>query len=112
MMKTLKNLDEKLIHFDIEAKEEEIKLLPSKRRALLLMVGSAKGKDGEDSLNILQLGFKLRVVGDVQLNDIEFRLLERIINENPLGWPGFIHGQILNYLSERETENDSKKEDK
>lgn len=102
-MKTIKGLDEKPTSFDDDVPPEILAQLPTYRKMLKAALGLGAAKDGENAIDLLQIGLKLRLEGnDVSLEDAEFKLLKERCNENPAQWQAHYHGQVMLKLREAE----------
>jgi len=102
-MKTIKDVDAKLTHFQDDIAPEVEATLPTYRKMFRAAAGMGLAKDGEKAIDSIQLGLKLRVDGsDIALEDAEFKLLKEFCSENPAQWQKHFHGQVMLKLKEAE----------
>ena len=107
-MKTIKNVDSKPEHFQDDIAPEVAATIPTYRKMFKAAVGMGLAKDGENAIDLVQLGLKLRVDGDINLEDAEFKLLKERCSQNPAQWTAHFHGQVMMKLKEAEKEGDKK----
>lgn len=101
-MKTIKGVDEKPEHFQEDVPAEVIATIPTYRRMFKAAVGMGLSKGGENAIDLVQLGLKLRIEGDITLEDAEFKLLKERCSENPAQWQAHFHGLVMLKLKEAE----------
>jgi len=102
-MKIIKNVDAKLSHFSDDFQESEGQQLPTYRRLFKAAVGMTMGKNPEDTIDLYQLGLKIKIDGvDIELEEAEFRMLSAACKNNPAQWTSHYHGQVLLKLGESE----------
>lgn len=106
-MKTIKDVDAKPTHFQDDLPADAAAAMPTYRKMFKAAVGMGMAKDGENAIDLMQLGLKLKVDGDIQLEDAEFKLLKQRCSENPAQWLAHFHGQVM--LKLREAEEADKK---
>lgn len=116
-MKTLTRLNEHPSHFMDEGmcphcqqkiSGLDVSKVVAFRRLLLNQIGGSVADNGEESLDLNQLGLKLRQEQDsVDLEDAEFRLLKKYCERNQIRWVSHFQSQVLSLLKESES---SKKE--
>lgn len=94
-MKTLKNLDEKPLSFEDDVPESVRATMPTFRKLMKAAIGMTAAKNGEESVDLFQIGLKLAVDGDVQLEDAEFKLLNEACEKNPAQWIAHYQGQVI-----------------
>ena len=105
-MKTLIGLNEKPVTIEDNPSAEVVESLPSFRRLLKIVVGNCVPKKGtEEAVDLYQLGMKLKVEGDVQLEDAEFKLLNTKLKDNPTEFTAHILGQLLGIMDKAEKGN-------
>lgn len=108
-MKTLKGIDEKIEWFTDDISDEQKALLPTYRKLMRVAVGGAAARNGEEALDYNEIGLKLRVDGDVDLEEAEFKLLKRACEEHSAakrqdGWIAHIQAKVLLKLKDAEKE--------
>jgi hypothetical protein len=97
-MKTIKGIDDKLEKFnptdsDLQAFKDYF------RAAVSLSISKA----GDEAIEIFELGLKIkRATGDLQLEDAEFKRLKEKVDSNPIGWPNWVHAQLVSKLKDSE----------
>ena len=97
-MKKIVGLEEKVKSFD----EKDSVLQPFKEFFQAAVKFSVK-KSGEEAVDLFEINLKLKQAkGEVELEDAQFKLLKTCCNENPIGWPSVIHGQLYKKLQESE----------
>ena len=97
-MKKIVGLEEKVKSFD-----EKDTLLQSYKEFFQAAVKFSVKKSGEEAVDLFEVNLKLKAAnGEVDLEDAQFRLLKTCCNENPVGWPSVIHGQLYKKLQEAE----------
>lgn len=97
-MKILKGLDEKVQSLD----ENNVDLQPFRDFYVAAVKFSIK-KSGDEAVDLFEIALKLKHAQDsVELEDAQFKLVKTACNENPIGWPAIIHGQIFKKLQEAE----------
>ena len=102
-MKTLKGLDQKPGTIEETTDERILEQIPSFRRLLKILVGNCVPKPNTDeSVDLWQIGLKLKQEGDVQVEEAEFNLIRSKAKENPTQFTAHILGQLLNLLKEAE----------
>lgn len=101
-MKTLKDLDAKPEPMQEDTPAEIIATFPTYRKLMKSAVGTTVAKSGEEAIDLVQLGLKLKIDGDVSIEDAEFKLLKEKCEANPMKWESHYHGQILLKLREAE----------
>lgn len=101
-MKTLTGLDTKPEPIEESTPKEILETFPTYRKLLKNCIGISKAKDGDESIDLLQLGLKLKVEGDVSLEDAEFKMLKEKCSNNPLNWESHYQGQVMLKLKEAE----------
>ncbi len=108
-VKTLKGLDEKPSLIEEVADEKVLEAIPTFRRMLRIIAGNSQPKPGtEESIDLVQIGLKLKVEGDVSLEDAEFKLLLAKAKDNRPDYSSQILGQILLKFKDAEKEADKK----
>ncbi len=110
----LTELDSETTHFvdlDSMAPEERPKC-PTFRRLLKNLMGGTKAKSGEESLDMIQIGLKLKLEGDIEVDNNEFRILKTKAEANTLEWNANWQGQVLLYLKKMETESEKEEKEK
>lgn len=101
-MKTIKGIEEKLSLVEDVAPGADVQL-PSYRQMFKAAVGNSLGKDGDNSIDLYQLGLKLKVEGkSLDLEDAEFKLLKTACETNPAQWKAHFHAQVLIKLKDSE----------
>lgn len=104
-MKKLIGVDEKLGYFTDEIDEKSREALPTYRKLFKAAVGMVKAKDGDQAIDLHQLGLKLCVAnsdGCLEIEDAEFKLLKQVCGDNPVQWIASFHGQVMVRLKESE----------
>lgn len=101
-MKTITAVDEKPTHFQDDVPVDVLATLPTYRKMFKAAVGMGMAKDGENAIDLMQLGLKLKVDGDISLEDAEFKLLKERCSANPAQWAAHFHGQVMLKLKEAE----------
>jgi hypothetical protein len=104
-MRTIKNIDAQIEHFidDNSFPEDQKKQIPTFRQMFKAAVGLSLSKDGEQAIDLYQLGLKLKISeSDINLEDAEFKLLKEKCGENPAKWIGHFHGQVMQKLKDSE----------
>lgn len=101
-MKTIKDVDTKPTHFQEDIPEEVAAAMPTYRKMFKAAVGMGLAKDADNAIDLLQLGLKLKVEGDVQLEDAEFKLLKDRCSANTPQWQAHFHAQVMLKLKESE----------
>ena len=97
-MKKIVGLEEKVKSFD----EKDSVLQPFKEFFQAAVKFSVK-KSGEEAVDLFEINLKLKAAKDeVELEDAQFKILKTCCNENPVGWPSVIHGQLYKKLQESE----------
>jgi len=95
-MKKIVGLEEKVKSFD----EKDALLQPFKEFFQAAVKFSVK-KSGEEAVDLFEIALKLKSANDsVDLEDAQFKLLKACCNDNPVGWPSVIHGQLYKKLKE------------
>jgi hypothetical protein len=95
-MKTLTGLDQKPVLIDDTTDEKILESIPTFRKMLKIVAGNSQPKAGTDeSIDLFQIGLKLKGEGDVQLEDADFKLLQSKTKDNPANFTSHILGQIL-----------------
>lgn len=109
-MKTLRGLDQKPELIEEITDEKILETIPTIRKYLKIICNSQPKPGTDEGTDLHQIGLKLKIEGDVQLEDAEFKLLLSKAKDypNPF-WGGFIHGQILNKFKEADREAEEKK---
>lgn len=103
-MKKIKGLEDKLSPIEELPKGVDVKL-PTYRAMFKAAVGNSLGKSGEESIDLYQVGMKLKIEGDsIDLEDAEFKLLREACEKNPAQWTAHYHAQVLMKLKEAEIE--------
>lgn len=103
-MKTLVNIDTKPAPFEDNVSDDILLTIPSYRKLFRAAVGLCEAKDGENALDLIQIGLKLKCEGDVSIEDAEFKLLKETCSKNPCKWVANYHGQVMLKLKESEKE--------
>lgn len=104
-MKTIKDVDTKPSHFQDDLPPEAEASMPTFRKMFKAAVGMGMAKDGENAIDLLQVGLKLKLDGaDISLEDAEFKLLKERCSANPAQWVTHFHGQVMLKLQEAEKE--------
>ena len=102
-MKTIKRLLEKPTHYNEAASPEENEILPTFRRLLLNQLGASPGENGEEAIEMYQIGLKIRSANEsVELEDAEFKILKKVCEKNKIQWLSHFHAQVLLLLRESE----------
>ncbi len=102
-MKHIKDLDEKLTHFDPEAPAQEAERLPTFRKLFLYALGSSTASNGEEAVRMWDVGIKIKNAKvDIDLEDADFNILKSVCEQNPLKWMAYYFAQILFKLKESE----------
>lgn len=97
-MKKIVGLEEKVKSFD----EKDTLLQPFKEFFQAAVKFSVK-KSGEEAVDLFEILLKLKSAnGEVDLEDAQFKLLKACCNDNPVGWPSVVHGQLFKKLQESE----------
>lgn len=108
-MKTLKGLDQKPALIEDVADEKILATVLTFRKWLKIIAGNSPPKPGtEESIDLYQIGLKLKVDGDVLLEDAEFKLLQSKAKDNSSNLPSQILGQILLKFKDAEKESDKR----
>lgn len=96
-MKTLKDLDQRLIDFENRvAKESD---LPTMRQTLTRLLSASVPKTAGESLDANQVLLKLRQTEAViNLENSEFAVLKKKVEANEAGMFQAGHGQVMAYL--------------
>lgn len=104
-MKTIKNIDDKLMYFqDIDDPLIQAQL-PTYRRMMKSAVAMAVAP-GEQAIDLYQLGLKFAwsegqtYVADLKLEDAEFKLLQEVVTKNPAAWMSHYLAQVMIRLRE------------
>lgn len=103
-MKTIKNIDEKLMYFqDIDDPLIQAQL-PTYRRMMKSAVAMAVAP-GEQAIDLYQLGLKFSWSeghngADLKLEDAEFKLLQEVVGKNPAAWMSHYLAQVMIRLRE------------
>ncbi len=97
-MRKLTGLDDKLTALIDETKPENIEAMPTYRHCLKLAAGQGKSKTADEARRLVRVLGKLRVDGDVELQDEEFRALVERVSSNTSEFITSIQGQILERL--------------
>ncbi len=109
-MKTLTGLDQKPQLVEEPTDEKVIVLIPTFRTMLKRIAGNCEPKPGsEESIDLYQIGLKLAIEGDVQLEDAEFKLLFEKSKTNPTKFSSHVLGQLLLKFKDAEREADQKR---
>ena len=93
-MKTLRGLDEKPQLLEEIAEKDKDKVL-SFRQLAKTVIGRCKADNGEESIDLTQVGLKLKAEGDVGLEDAEFKLLKAKVEKNEAELTALFQGQLL-----------------
>lgn len=101
-MKTIKGIDDKPTHWQDDIAPEVLATIPSFRKMFKAALGMGAAKDGENAIDLFQVGLKLKVEGDISLEDAEFKLLKDRCSQNPAQWQAHFHGQVMLKLKEAE----------
>lgn len=102
-MKKIKDIDQKPSHFQDDVPAETIDQMPTYRKMFRAAVGMALGRSGEESIELYQIGLKLKLDGsELSLEDAEFKILKDKCQQNPVGWSAHFHAQCLLKLKEAE----------
>lgn len=121
-MKTIKGLDRKLQQTfgeDDQLPKEIQDAAPKFRAMVLKQIGNTKGRDGEESTLLWQVGMKIRsgfqvaapegtvrAADEVDLEDAEFKLVYESCNTmKGEQWPSLFHGQVMVILNEAKEGN-------
>lgn len=100
-MKTIKNIDDKPSHFQEDVLPETMAALPTYRRMFKNAVGTVAARNGEEAIDLYQLGLKLKMEGsDISLEDAEFKLLKDTCEKNPAQWMAHFQAQVLLKIKE------------
>jgi len=92
-MKTLTGLNEKLQALNDEEKQENI---PTFKRVYRILLGNSLATSGEDAIEMMQLGLKLRQdETSIKVEDAEFKLLKSVAERNEPRYVAHILAQIL-----------------
>lgn len=103
-MKTIKNIDDKPPHFDVDIEPETLLRLPTYRKMFRSAIGNGLAKDGEAAMDLIQLGLKFtQVESDISLEDAEFKILKDRCASNTPQWAAHFHGLVLLKLKEAES---------
>ena len=102
-MKTINRLAEKPTHFREDISPEELENLPTFRRLFLNQLGGSQGENGEEAIEMYQLGLKIRSATEsVDLEDAQFKILKKVCEKNKIQWLSHFHAQVLLLLKESE----------
>lgn len=102
-MKKINAVDERPTHFQDDITPEVAAQIPTYRKMFKAAVGMGMAKDGENAIDLMQLGLKLKVDGaDIELEDAEFKLLKERCSANPAQWVAHFHGQVMFKLKQSE----------
>lgn len=95
-MKEIKGINEKLDLFTLNDEGQQ-KDKSSFKDMYRTIVSLSLGKSGEQSLEMFELGLKIKKhEGDVlKLEDAEFKLLKSKVEDNVTQVPAFFHAQLL-----------------
>lgn len=97
-MKTIKGIDDKLEKFN--PNDSELQSFKDYFRAAISL---SITKAGDEAIDVFELGLKVkRAEGDLQLEDAEFKRLKEKVDINPIGWPNWVHAQLVLKLKDSE----------
>lgn len=112
-MKTIKGLDRKVQQTfgEDDSLPKEVQEQAPKLRVLLMnQVGNTTGKNGEESIELMHIGLKIRSnfkadkstgADEVDLEDSEFKKLYEVCDKmGGVKWPALFHGQVMEALEE------------
>jgi hypothetical protein len=102
-MKVIKNVDDKIESLIDDPTPEIMEMADSYRRLIKVFVGNSIGSSGEEAVELVQIAFKMRQAQpDIELEDHEFTVLKKKVDENALKIPARFHGQLVLKLREAE----------
>lgn len=102
-MKTLKDLDTHLVHFEEDLPIDTVAQLPTYRKMYKAALGMVSSKNGEEAIDLYQVGLKLKLnEPQIDLEDAEFKLLKEACAKNPVQWMAHYHAQVVLKLKEAE----------
>lgn len=96
-MKTLKDIDSKPVPIN---EDDDMTRIATYRKMFQHVVALAAPKGGVHAVDLFQLGLKLKVDGDVKLENAEFKLLKDAVEANPMEWRAHFLGQAVLKLDE------------
>jgi hypothetical protein len=96
-MKTLSGLDDKPVPIN---DDDDTTNIVSYRKMFQHAVALAVPKSGVHAVDLFQLGLKLKLDGAVALENAEFKLLEEVVEANPLQQRAHFLGQAMLKLKE------------
>lgn len=100
-MKTIKNIDEVVEHFDKDL-EKQFNIQPQTYRKMFKSaIGIGLTKNAEEAIDLIQIGLKLKIdSSDIVLEDVEFKMLKERCELNFPQWGAHFHGMVLLKLRE------------
>lgn len=102
-MKTIKDVDSKPTHFQDDVPQEVIDQMPSYRKMFKAAIAMGLAKDGENAIDLMQLGLKFKLADpDISLEDAEFKLLKDRCSQNTPSWQAHFHAQVMLKLKDAE----------
>ena len=104
-------LDEKIVPLVHEGlTEEQLSEAFSYRRIFKTIISLSIAKSGEEAIDLMQLGMKLKLAEtDIEIEDGEFKLLRKLIDENKSQLlNGLLQGSSLIYLDKCQKESKDK----
>ena len=103
-MKKLTGLEEKL-----EKLNEKDSDMQSFKEFFKAAVSFSITKSGDEAVDLFEIAIKIRRAnGEVDLEDAEFKKLSSKVGENPVGWPSWVHAQLVSKLRAIEKESEKK----
>lgn len=104
-MKIIKDADAQIGWYSDDISDVDKEKLPTYRRLFKNAVGAAAPTSGEEALDYYQLGTKLNLSPDIELEEAEFKLLKKACDGFSLakrmdGWIAYVQAQVLIKLKE------------
>ena len=104
-MKTLRGLDSKPQLLEEVTDPKALAKVFTFRQLFKMVIGGTTAANGDESIDLTQIGLKLKGGGDISLEEADFKLIQKKVEGNEAKLTAMFQGQLLLKLKDAEKED-------